>query len=185
MIVKAVRSIQRDLALAGRMTFRTSIIGSVLVPQIVRTVLYRLSGLDIRSFNVREGQVFENSHVHIGDQTYVGRKCSFEGDGAIVIGSGSQVGAETMFITSNHERLGDGSIDRAPTSIGITVGDGVWIGVRTIVLPGAVIEDNCIIAAGAVVRGRCQAGGTYGGVPVRLLSRTEPGDASNGVTHLV
>jgi maltose O-acetyltransferase len=170
MIAKAASSIKRDLITAARLIFRTSIIGSVLVPQIVRTMLYRLSGLDIRSFNVREGQVFENDDVHIGDQTYVSRKCSFEGDGTIVIGDNCQVGAESMFITSNHERLADGSVSRHPTALGITVGNGVWIGVRTVILPGAVIEDNCIIAAGAVVRGRCLAGGTYGGVPVRLLS---------------
>jgi acetyltransferase-like isoleucine patch superfamily enzyme len=181
MIVKALRSIQRDLTLAGWMIFRTSIAGSVLVPQIVRTMLYRLSGLDIRSFNVREGQVFENDHVHIGDQTYVSRNCSFEGNGAIVIGSQCQVSAETMFITSNHKRLADGSIDHNTTALGITVGDGVWIGARSVILPGTIIEDNCIIAAGSVVRGRCLADSTYGGVPVRLLSSPlRLVDSSNG-----
>jgi maltose O-acetyltransferase len=168
-LAKAASSIKRDLAAAGWSIFSTSVVGSVLVPQIVRTMLYRLVGLDIRTFNVREGQIFENRHIHIGDQTYVSRKCSFEGDGTIVIGSQCQVGAESTFITSNHERLADGSVSRFPTARGITVGDGVWIGVRTVILPGTVIEDNCIIAAGAVVRGRCLAGEAYGGVPARLL----------------
>src|SRR5271167_2447317 len=53
---KAVASVQRDLALAAILFFRNSVAGSALVPQIVRTMLYRLSGLDIRSFNVREHQ---------------------------------------------------------------------------------------------------------------------------------
>jgi|NGEPerStandDraft_6_1074524.scaffolds.fasta_scaffold02922_2 maltose O-acetyltransferase len=181
MISKAARSIQRDLTLAGVLIFRNSIAGSVLVPQIVRTLLYRLSGLDIRSFNIREGQTIDNSHVQIGERTFVNRKCTFEGSGVIAIGSDCQLGPETMFITSTHERRGDGSINNDPRSLDIRVEDGAWIGARSVVLPGTVIEKNCIIAAGAVVRGRCLAGMTYGGVPARLLTPLPHEDSASAI----
>ena len=35
----------------------------------------------------------------------------------------------------------------------VAIGSNVWIGARAIVLPSSVIEDNSIIAAGAIVRG--------------------------------
>ena len=170
-------SIRRDLALAARSTFRNTIAGSVLVPQVLRTLLYRSSGLAIRSFNIREGQVIDNSHLRIGDRTFVNRHCSFEGEGTIDIGADCQIGPETTFVTSNHERLPDGTVDTAPTYLDIKVGDGVWIGARSVILPGAVMEDDCIIAAGAVVRGRCLAGRSYGGVPARMLTSSAEPDA--------
>jgi maltose O-acetyltransferase len=173
---KALQSVQRDLAFAARSLIRNSLCGSVLVPQILRTMLYRWSGLDIRSFNVREGQIFDNHRVRIGDRTFVSRHCYFDGKGLIDIGNNCQIGIDTMFITSNHERLPDGTIDTAPTFLDIRVGDGTWIGARSIILPGTVIEEHCIIAAGAVVRGRCLAGQTYGGVPARPLTPSSPRD---------
>jgi maltose O-acetyltransferase len=166
---KAVGSVRRDLSLAVLLFFRNSVAGSALVPQIVRTMLYRLSGLDIRSFNVREGQVIDNSNIHIGDHTFVNRHCSFEGHGSIYIGDDCKLGPEIAFITSSHDRLPDGTIDNVFIPGEIRVEDGAWIGARSVILPGSVIERDCIIAAGAVVRGRCLAGQAYGGVPARLL----------------
>jgi acetyltransferase-like isoleucine patch superfamily enzyme len=37
------------------------------------------------------------------------------------------------------------------------------------VLPGAVVESGCVVAAGAVVTGHCLADGVYAGVPARRL----------------
>jgi len=171
---KALKSVQRDVAFAARSLIRNSLCGSILVPQILRTVLYRWSGLAIRSFNVREAQIFDNDRVRIGDRTFVSRHCYFEGKGLIDIGDNCQIGIDTMFLTSNHERLPDGTIDTAPTYLDIRVANGTWVGARSIILPGTVIEENCVIAAGAVVRGRCLAGQTYGGVPARLLTPSSP-----------
>jgi maltose O-acetyltransferase len=167
---KALSSVRRDLSIGLRLVFRNSIAGSALVPQLLRTMLYRWSGLDVQSFNIREGQVIDNSRLRIGDRTFVNRHCSFEGKGLIDIGADCQIGPETAFLTSNHERLPDGSIDSVPTYLDIRVEDGAWIGARSVILPGAIIEKYRVIAAGAVVRGRCLAGATYGGVPARLLA---------------
>lgn len=167
---KAVNSVLRDLIFAARSIVRNSLAGSVVTPQILRTMIYRCSGLPIRSFNIREGQIFDNGNVRIGDRTFVSRHCYFEGEGAIDIGKDCQIAAETMFLTTNHERNADGTIESEPTYLAIRVGDGAWIGARSIILPGADIGDDCIIAAGAVVRGQCLAGKAYGGVPARLLA---------------
>jgi maltose O-acetyltransferase len=166
---RVAKSLQLDLAIALRSAFRNSLAGCVFVPRILRTMLYRASGLDISSFNIREGQRIESGSLRIGDRTFINRGCVFEGSGRIDIGADCQVGPETMFITSNHERRSDGSVSDDSAYGDICVAEGSWIGGRVVVLPGAVIEENCIIAAGAVVRGRCLAGRTYGGVPARLI----------------
>jgi hypothetical protein len=51
----------------------------------------------------------------------------------------------------------------------ITIGDEVVISRNALVLDGAEIGVGCLIAAGAVVTGRCEPYGVYGGVPARRL----------------
>ena len=183
-VQKAIASTRNDISLAVVSIVRNSIAGSVLVPQILRTMLYRWSGLQIRSFNIREGQVIDNGNVRIGDRTFVNRHCSFEGEGVISIGSNCQIGPEAMFLTSSHERLPGGSIDSDAIFMDIRVGDGVWIGARAVILPGTIIENDCIVAAGAVVRGRCLAGESYGGVPARLLGSSGGAGERRGISVL-
>ncbi len=49
----------------------------------------------------------------------------------------------------------------------VTVGNRVFIGVGAVVVPGCVIGDDAVIAAGAVVVGDVPAGVTAKGVPAR------------------
>jgi maltose O-acetyltransferase len=178
-VQKATKIVWRDLSLSMVLIFRNSIAGSVIVPQLLRTVLYRLSGLQIRSWNIREGQIIDNSNLRIGDRTAVNRHCSFEGSGVISIGDDCHIGPETAFITSTHERRSDGWIDGDAIFVDIRIEDDVWVGARCVILPGAVIEKGCTIAAGAVVRGRCVAGKMYGGVPARLIGSSKQEDGKD------
>lgn len=54
----------------------------------------------------------------------------------------------------------------------IIVGDYVYIGVRSIILPGVKIGNNCIIAAGSVATKDIPDNCVYGGVPARFLKTT-------------
>jgi maltose O-acetyltransferase len=168
---KFLESIRRDLATAVVTSFRETIAGSVLVPQVIRTLLYRASGMrEVRSYNIRPRQVVDNSNLRIGDRAAVNQACFFEGKGLIALGDDCRVGPQTTFITSLHQRLPDGTLQADTTYLEIHVGARAWIGARSVILPGAVIENDCVIAAGAVVRGRCLAGLTYGGVPARRIA---------------
>jgi acetyltransferase-like isoleucine patch superfamily enzyme len=51
----------------------------------------------------------------------------------------------------------------------ILIGNNVYIGVRSIILPGVHIGNNCIIAAGAVVSKDIPDNCVVGGVPARLI----------------
>ena len=55
----------------------------------------------------------------------------------------------------------------------ITVGDNVYIGVRSIILPGITIGSNCIIAAGAIVTKNVPDNSVVAGVPARLIKTTD------------
>jgi acetyltransferase-like isoleucine patch superfamily enzyme len=62
---------------------------------------------------------------------------------------------------------------------GVLIGNNVWAGARCVFLPGTVIGDDAVIAAGSVVRGTVPAGEVWGGIPARKI-RTIEGPQSEG-----
>jgi acetyltransferase-like isoleucine patch superfamily enzyme len=61
------------------------------------------------------------------------------------------------------------SILQDAPSLGISIGDGVWIGASTTILDGAIIGRNSVIGAGAMVRGEIPPYSMAVGVPARVL----------------
>lgn len=54
----------------------------------------------------------------------------------------------------------------------ITIGDGVFVGARAVLLPGVTVGDDCIVGAGAVVAGTVPDGSVVTGNPARILKTT-------------
>lgn len=53
----------------------------------------------------------------------------------------------------------------------ITIGDNVFLGLRSIVLPGVRVGSNSIVAAGAVVVSDVEPGSVVGGVPAKFIKK--------------
>lgn len=51
----------------------------------------------------------------------------------------------------------------------IIIGDNVFIGINCVILPGTIIEDNVIVGAGSIVKGRLKENSVYAGVPAKLI----------------
>lgn len=55
----------------------------------------------------------------------------------------------------------------------VLIGNNVFIGAKTIILPGTSIGDNCIIGAGSVVKGRLESDSIYVGNPATKIGNVE------------
>ncbi|MDQ8003186.1 MAG: DapH/DapD/GlmU-related protein [Pedobacter sp.] len=66
----------------------------------------------------------------------------------IVIGNNVSIAAGTSIISANHNHLYHSLHDSAPP---IVIGDNVFIGANSVVLPGVKIGDNVVIGAGSVI----------------------------------
>ncbi len=55
----------------------------------------------------------------------------------------------------------------------IKIGNNVFIGLNSIILPNTEIADNCIIAAGSVVKGKFEPNSIIAGVPAKRISGTD------------
>src|SRR3954447_26592274 len=140
-----------------------------------RARILRRAGIGARNALVQPGCFFFSDQVRLGEWSWINHRCYFDSRAEIVIGERCAIGMEAMLCTSTHA-VGDahrraGAYETAP----ITVGDGVWIGTRAMILPGVTIADSCIVAAGAVVTGDLDAHGVYAGVPARRI-RDLPAD---------
>ena len=55
----------------------------------------------------------------------------------------------------------------------IVIGNNVFVGKGSTILPGTFIEDNVIIGAGSIVRGVLKRNSVYAGIPVKYISSLE------------
>jgi acetyltransferase-like isoleucine patch superfamily enzyme len=137
----------------------------------VRHAAYRAAGLDTRSPNVFPDLTVMGpaANVSIGAGTLIGAQCYFDAAGPVRIGESCLVGPRVMFLTSDHPTGPDGLPQMEPVGQAITIGDRVWIGAATLVLPGVTIGNGCVLAAGAVITSDCAPRGVYAGIPARRV----------------
>lgn len=121
-----------------------------------------------------EGGILDNPrNMSIGRKNDFNFNCEFHtgenGHAKIEIGDNNWVGCSVKFITITHE-LGDQK-QRAGQTVyrPINIVNGNWIGTNTMILPGVIIEDGCVIAAGSVVTSKCISNGLYAGVPAKRI----------------
>lgn len=119
-----------------------------------RRFTLRLMGVRVaKSAKVNAGfRVYGSGFVEIGEEAWIGRNCHFYtiGKSKISIGARTEIAPECVFNSQSH-RIGE-SDHRAGACIkhDITVGSGVWIGMRSVILCGKV-GNGAVIGAGAVV----------------------------------
>lgn len=88
-------------------------------------------------------------NIHIGRRVFINACCQFQDQGGIYIGDDVLIGHGVMLLTLNHGKLPEERHDLLPKAIHI--GNNVWIGSGTVVLPGVTIGDNAIIGARSLV----------------------------------
>ena len=81
------------------------------------------------------------------------------------------IGHNVVLATLNHRIAPDERHDLFPAPI--RIGKNVWIGANATVLPGVMIGDNAVIAAGAVVTKDVPANAVAAGVPARAIRKIE------------
>ncbi len=95
--------------------------------------------------------------------------------GTVTIGRNSCIAQHCVVVAANHLPSRDGHLiarwDEVRT--GVELGDNVWVGALSVLLPGTRIGHNAIVAAGSVVRGEIPDGELWGGVPARFIRRLE------------
>jgi acetyltransferase-like isoleucine patch superfamily enzyme len=92
---------------------------------------------------------FPGGTLEIGDRTSINYGADIAATGLVRIGSDCGIGTHVAIMDNDFHELGDRS--RMPEPKPVLIGNNVWIGNRTIILPGVTIGDGAAIGAGSVV----------------------------------
>jgi len=96
--------------------------------------------------------------------------------GSIRIGADTHTGPFSMFYTHNHRYDKPGSIwDQGVRVADITLGDGIWMGSKTLVMPGATVGNGAVIGAGSIVKGQFGTDELIVGAPAASLRKRQKG----------
>jgi carbonic anhydrase/acetyltransferase-like protein (isoleucine patch superfamily) len=109
--------------------------------------------------------------LRIGDRCVIGRGSHIVAHYSIVIGDDVFTGPYVYITDQNHGYADPGiPIGRQwPTNTAVSIGAGSWLGAGVIVLPGACIGRNVVVAAGSVVRGQVPDHCVIAGVPAKVV----------------
>jgi len=118
-------------------------------------------------------------NVYVGARSFVNVNCVFLDSAEIHIGENALIGPGVQLLTATHplraderivppDDLGDGESPSRTFAAPIRIGDNVWLGAGTIVLPGVTIGDNVTIGAGSLVTSDIPANVLAFGQPCRV-----------------
>lgn len=123
--------------------------------------------------------VHYTSIVEVAEKIKIGKNVrkSFAVSGNVYIQAfnGIEIGDDTIFgpgakiISTNHDEVSRKSTTNPP----VRIGKRCWIGANAVILPGVVLGDNVIVAAGAVVSKSFPANMVLAGVPASVIRQTK------------
>ena len=124
--------------------FQGSILG--LLPSSLKSAILRLFGAKIGQSAVIKPRVSIKYpwFLHLGDHVWIGELVWIDNHTAVNIGNNVCISQAVYICTGNH--------DWNDISFGffckpIVIGDGCWIGARTMLGPGAIVENGTVIAS--------------------------------------
>ena len=118
-------------------------------------------------------RVLYHENIRLGNRSAPGMSsnCYVQGRNGIRIGHNLRMGPGVGLISANHD-IND--YDVWPKIGPIKIGDNVWIGMNSTVLPGVTIGDNVVIAAGSVVNSDIPSNSIAAGNPCKVIKEKAP-----------
>lgn len=132
-----------------------------MIKKVLKRIVDRLRG----EVNLKK---LKKQGMRVGKNFVYGKNCVFDPSHCFLISIGDNVGFSTHVHILAHDSStlkynGYAKIGR------VDVGDDVFVGVNSTILPGTYIGDKTIIGAGSVVSGYCEPESVYVGVPAKRI----------------
>lgn len=112
--------------------------------------------------------------LRFGDNCSIGRDSYFVSRTCIDVGNDVTM-APNVYITDHNHRFDDKTLpikQQWMTEASVTIGDGSWLGTGVVILPGAQLGRNTVVAAGSVVRpGDYPDYAVLAGVPAKVVKQ--------------
>lgn len=115
-------------------------------------------------------------NIHVGENFYANFDCVILDVCRVEIGRNCMIGPGVHIYTATHPLDADERIKGREYGKPVTIGDNVWIGGQAILNPGVSVDDNAVIASGAVVTDDIPNDVVVQGNPATVVKELESGD---------
>lgn len=141
----------------------------------VRHLAYQFAGIRMgRGSTIHMfANFFQPKNIEIGADTIIGNNSFLDGRAPLIIGNHTDIAAEVLIYNSEHN-INDENF--SATEAPVEIGDYVFIGPRSIILPGVRIGRGAVVAAGAVVTKDVPDFAIVGGVPAKVIGERNIGN---------
>lgn len=112
-----------------------------------------------------------------GTPRYISSTVRFDAFELVILGERAVLSRNVILLTHDYSlttaliAIGEAPTTDLSINREIRIGSNVFVGMNAILLPGTIIDNNVIIAAGSVVRGRVDGDVIMGGNPARTLGK--------------
>lgn len=115
-------------------------------------------------------------NIEVGENFFANYNLTILDVGKVKIGDNAQIAPNVSIYTAGHPIHADSRNSGYEYGIPITIGDNVWIGGNTCIMPGVTIGNNVVIGAGSVVTKDLPDNVIAVGNPCRILRKISEED---------
>lgn len=148
----------------------------------IRKILYKICGLKLginSRINMRV-TLYSPWKIVIGNNTIVNERCLLDGRGGLCIGDNCSVSFNSFIYSASHYTSSNTFESFTKQTV---IGNGVWLCVNSVILPGTKISDFCIIGAGSILSGQTTPKGIYIGNPAIYKKEREVNHISMNINY--
>ena len=110
-------------------------------------------------------------NIEVGKNLFCNYNCTIIDVGKVVIGDNCQIAPGVSIYTAGHPVHPAARNTAYEYGIDVTIGNNVWIGGNSVILPGVHIGDNVVIGAGSVVTKDIPSWYIAAGNPCKLIRK--------------
>lgn len=116
------------------------------------------------------------THIHVGKNFFANYNCTIIDVAKVIIGDYCQMAPNVAIYTAGHPIHPDTRNTLYEYGKEVRIGNSVWIGGNTVIMPGVTIGDCCVIGAGSVVTRDIPAWTVAAGNPCRVIREITDAD---------
>ena len=111
------------------------------------------------------------SNIFVGKNCFINYNCTILDNGKVRMGDNCMLAPNVSIYTAGHALYPDSRNLGYEYGIDVTIGNNVWIGGNTVILPGINIGNNVVIGAGSVVTKDIPAWSFAAGNPCKVIRK--------------
>ena len=116
------------------------------------------------------------NHIQVGKNFFANYNCTILDVAKVTFGDNCMLAPNVAIYTAGHPLHPDSRNSMYEYGIEVNIGNNVWIGGNTVILPGVSIGDCCVIGAGSVVTKDIPAWSVAAGNPAKIIRKITDAD---------